>query len=46
VFLTHEIMAVPLLLNGRGLRGTVTILDALLTQYELARISATRAAII
>jgi predicted transposase YbfD/YdcC len=34
---SNEITAVPLLLAGRDLRGTVTTMDALLTQRTLAR---------
>lgn len=34
---SNEITAVPLLLKGRDLRGTVTTLDALLTQQTIAR---------
>ena len=34
---SNEITAVPLLLAGRDLRGTVTTMDALLTQQALAR---------
>jgi len=33
---TNEITAAPLLLGGRDLTGTVTTMDALLTQYALA----------
>jgi predicted transposase YbfD/YdcC len=34
---SNEITAVPLLLAGRDLRGTVTTMDALLTQHAIAR---------
>ena len=34
---TNEITAVPTLLAGRDLTGTVTTMDALLTQRELAK---------
>ena len=34
---SNEITAVPVLLKGRDLRGTVTTMDALLTQQALAR---------
>jgi len=34
---SNEITAVPLLLAGRHLRGTVTTMDALLTQHAIAR---------
>lgn len=34
---TNEITAVPALLAGRDLRGTVTTMDALLTQHEIAQ---------
>ena len=34
---TNEITAVPALLAGRDLRGTVTTMDALLTQWAVAR---------
>jgi predicted transposase YbfD/YdcC len=34
---SNEISAVPLLLAGRDLRGSVTTMDALLTQRSLAR---------